>query len=166
MVKKIIGSKTTIGFEIQNANLDKLPMMAKIRIWIGNTPIGQLNDDVYVFDLLQKMRSIKLIDTETIEFRLSFSEIDNWYKVLDSKKTNTRFDSTVLGLGEAFDDFIIYAYIYGEFVEFCWRLIESPFYKYPFYKNKTNKIFCFRLKKEIYFKNLEDFEKFVKKARG
>jgi hypothetical protein len=111
---------------------DHKSMMGNVRIWIHNIYVGYFDEEVplltvqYSLDNLSK-RLDQLTDPNLKQAK---NEGKDLFKVILSLSENGKFMVT---LGESFDDFSVFVFKDGSFLQFLWKFCENPFFKYPNY---------------------------------
>ncbi|RXJ94535.1 hypothetical protein CRV00_06305 [Malaciobacter molluscorum] len=124
---EIIGDKSVMAIEYM-VTQKKPYIMGNLILWMNDIYIGAFEDEQMLLNIAHIFESLptNISDNDTFN-DLSRDEI---YHFLNEEN-----EGHLVNLGEGFDDFLIYAYVTGDQLNFIWNLLDEPFFTYPSYPN-------------------------------
>lgn len=140
----IIGDKSSFAIEIDmesaTENLYKKKVLAPLRIWVKNHPIGTLQDHTYLPVFLGQL-----------EYHMNdlYGYFGSYYdkeELFD--KIMARDDSYCkyrLSPGDSFDDYVIYLFYIDYDLYILWKIHDEPFFLYE--QNELNRVFLCQINK-------------------
>ena len=130
----IIGNVSSFGIEVDLNKKDN--MLVPLRLFIKNNPIGTLDDYTYVISFINNFM-FKL--GRLFELDINLKEFDelNVFNYIHSLVED--LDKYRLKLGDSFDDYYIYVYMYNDKTYLTWKIVDAPFFTYD--KNQIYRVF-------------------------
>lgn len=111
-------------------------MLVPLRLFIKNNPIGTLDDYTYVISFINNFM-FKLEHLFELDINLKeFDELNLFNYIHSLGEDLYRYR---LKLGDSFDDYYIYIYMYNDKTYITWKIVDAPFFTY--HKNQINRVF-------------------------
>lgn len=128
---KMIGESSAFAIEYQNSNS---PNFGNSKIWVSSNYFGYFDEPSY-FAYMQGAFE----DFENVKPHLNIeNNQDNpgrLYNHITQEVSSDIHDKSIMTLGDSYDDFIVYSFIYQNKAAFVWRLREDPFFEYSDYED-------------------------------
>lgn len=135
----IIGDISKFGIQINNS----LGILTKLKFYINGCSVGTFNDETYISTFINNF--IYRLDTlYNLETAIPNGNDDYAFNYIHNLAD--RFKKYRLSIGDSFDDYYIYMYVYNDCERITWKIRNHPTFDY--YDHEKNKIFDFPIDKD------------------
>jgi hypothetical protein len=128
----IISDKNRFAIEFEICNSWGKMQDGKVILFINNSQIGSYDDNVYLNIPCEEI--LHIINSQDIFYHEFRNRKPSVIMQTMNGSFEDKYDSSLLHLGESFDDFLFRAYkIDEDKIWFLWKLVKKPSFEYPKY---------------------------------
>ena len=125
----LIGDKKKFAIEFEVINM--ISSWGKVLLYFDGKKVGHYEEETNLKSIAYNLCSIeKRLKKNYKEF---INEDYSWIFNVILEEPTDKYDSTLVSLGESFDDFEIRCIVNDEVLTFMWRLVANPFHEYKDY---------------------------------
>ncbi|MCP4088214.1 MAG: hypothetical protein GY746_00250 [Gammaproteobacteria bacterium] len=151
---KLIGDKNNFGFEYE-ISPSVSHVMGNMRLWIEGRYIGSFDDTNILPTIIHQFEGLEEFNLDGCKFQnMGVHEI---YDLIISDSIPDSYNY-LFSPGEAFDDFIIIAFVCNGEIVFIWSLVENPFFEYSDYPKGIQSA---RVPVDVFKKNVRLFVEII-----